>query len=177
MWGKTWKINFNAWRNGWRSTEHHRGKRQYDSVVINVVIFNICFNAWYLTHINKYITEGLFYLSVLLHLVCLAVIWFQLVKSFLVLLGWHHHWSHVLFHQEVVLDPKGEPIHDNGHHYDDQDELQGLIRLNPSDEKQRNLHNGSTKASLGQIDKSFRDDDDKVPDGKLDSPVFIAYAA
>jgi hypothetical protein len=82
--------------------------------------------------------------------------------------------SQFLF-EEVVLEPKGDAVHDDWRDYDDEDELQGLVGLDPSDQHTHDVDQRTAQHHLYLEQQRLRNHHDHVPNHELHEPVDVAY--
>lgn len=74
------------------------------------------------------------------------------------------------------MDPEGEPVHEHGDHYDNQNQLEGLVGLDPAQKEDGDVDDGSAQEHLGEEQEGLRDHHDHVPDDELHQPIEIAYS-
>lgn len=74
------------------------------------------------------------------------------------------------------MDPKGEAVHQHGHDDDNQNQLEGLVGLNPAQKEDGDVDDGAAQQHLGEEEEGLRDYHDYVPDDELHQPIKIAYS-
>lgn len=82
-----------------------------------------------------------------------------------------------LLHEEVVLYPKCQSIHDNRQHDDDEDKLKCFVGLDPSEEEQGYISQGHIQQHFSLEEDALGDDDNGIPDEELDKPICVADSA
>ena len=81
----------------------------------------------------------------------------------------------LLLLQEIILHPKGQSIHNDGYHNDNQNKLKRLIRLYPPNQKHSNGRNGRTQQHLRIEQQCLREYNYDIPYSKLHHPIEITY--
>ena len=78
-----------------------------------------------------------------------------------------------LLHEEVVLNPEGESVHHHRDYYDNNNELQDGVVLDPAHDEEGELLEGVLEPVLEAEEHSLSNTDHRHPDQELDQPGLI----